>query len=125
MELSLRIFLFCCILIYFSIIAVMLGRRSLSLRYTLVWIICGIGLIVFAIFPTIVFKASAIIGISNPVNAIFFLFFVFVMIMLLSLTSIVSGLNDKALRLTQASALLEQRVNELEKQLSENSSKYS
>ena len=92
----------------------MLKRKALGLRYTLLWLFCGFGLLVFAIFPVIVFKASAFIGISNPVNAIFFLFAVFAMMMLLSLTSIVSGFNEKILRLIQMNALLEERIRKLE-----------
>lgn len=114
MELSLRIFLFICIAVYFVIIGILLKKRSLGLRYALLWIVCGVGMLVFAIFPEIVFKASALVGISNPVNAIFFLFAVFTIIMLLSLTSIVSKMSEKNLRLTQALALLEERVHRLE-----------
>ncbi len=114
METNLRIFLLICIVIYFGIIAVMLKKRSLGLRYTLIWILCGAGMILFAAFPEIVFRASALIGISNPVNAIFFLFATFSIVMLLSLTSIVSKFSEKNLRLTQSLALLEERVHRLE-----------
>lgn len=115
MEFSLRIFLVVCIVVYFTIIAVMLKKRSLSLRYALIWLLCGAGMIVFAVFPELVFKTSAFVGISNPVNAIFFLFATFAIVMLLSLTAIVSKLSDKNLRLTQAIALLEERVHRLER----------
>jgi len=92
----------------------MLRKRRLSLKYTLVWIISGISMILFIIFPEIVFKGSALVGISNPVNAIFFIVMVFSMILLLSLTSIISTISEKNLRLTQSLALLEQRVHSLE-----------
>jgi len=114
MELSLRIFLAICILVYFTILIVMLKKKIMSLRYTLIWIICGICMVVFTIFPTIIFKGSAFVGISNPVNAIFFMTIVFIVILLLSLTSIISTLNEKNLRLTQSLALLEQRIHMLE-----------
>ena len=117
MELSLRIFLAFCVLTYYILLAIMLKKRMLGLRYALIWILSGIGMLVFIIFPTIVFKASAIIGISNPVNAIFFLVMGFSIALLLSLTSIVSSLNEKNLRLTQALSLLEQRVHLLEGKL--------
>jgi len=117
MELSLRLFLAFSILIYFIILAVMLKKQRLSLKYTLVWIVSGILMILFTIFPTVVFKASALVGISNPVNAIFFIVMVFSIILLLSLTSIISILNEKNLRLTQSLALVEQRVFMLENAL--------
>jgi len=115
MQPALRIFLLICIAVYFVIITVMLKKRLLGLRYTLIWLLCGAGMIIFIAFPKIVFRTSAFVGISNPVNAIFFLFGTFAMVMLLSLTSIVSGLGERNLRLTQALALLEERVHRLEK----------
>jgi len=116
MELSLRIFLLFCVAVYFIIIAVMLKKRLLGLRYTLIWLFCGVGMLVFLAFPSIVFRTSALIGISNPVNAIFFLFATFSIVMLISLTSIASAMGEKNLRLTQALALLEERVFRLERE---------
>lgn len=118
MELSLRIFLAICIIVYFILLLVMLRKKTLSLKYSIIWIACGIFMILFVLFPTIVFKGSALIGISNPVNAIFFLAMVFSIILLISLTSIVSVLNDKNLRLIQSLSLVEERVNRLEKEIS-------
>ena len=119
METSLRIFLFSCIAVYFVIIAVMLKKHMLGLRYALLWIVCGIGILVVACFPDIIFRASAWVGISNPVNAMFFLFSGFTVILLLSLTSIASKMSEQNLRLTQALALLEGRVYQLEKEKNE------
>ena len=114
MENSLRIFIFFSITVYFAILAVMLRKKALSLRYTLLWIICGMFFLFFAVFPSVVFRVSAWVGISNPVNAIFFLLSVFSIVMLLSISSIVSKQNERILRLTQTMALLEERLHELE-----------
>ncbi|NLL92331.1 MAG: DUF2304 domain-containing protein [Ruminococcaceae bacterium] len=114
MDGSLRIFLSVSVFFYFVMLAIMLKNRSLGLRYSLVWIICGFGMVLFIAFPNIVFSASAFIGISNPVNAIFFFFAVFVTSMLISTTSILSKMNEKNLRMTQYLALLEERVTRLE-----------
>lgn len=119
MEISLRIFLSVAILVYFVILATLLKKRRLSLKYAIIWIICGVCMILFIVFPTVVFKASALVGISNPVNAIFFLAMVFTIILLLSITSIVSSLSEKNLRLTQALSLAEQRIYTLENERKE------
>ena len=115
MDTSLRIFLFAFIALFFTIIITLVKKAAFGTRYALLWIFSGIMMLLFALFPKIIFAASNIIGISNPVNAIFFLFSMFTIVLLLSMTSIVSGLNDKNLKLIQSVALLEQRVNELEK----------
>jgi len=116
MHSALRIFLVVCIAVYLIIIAMMLKKRLLGLRYTLIWLLCGAGMVLFTAFPEIVFRTSALVGISNPVNAIFFLFATFSIVMLISLTSIASTLGERNLRLTQALALLEERVHRLETQ---------
>ncbi len=114
MELSLRIFLAAALLIYFAVMFFLLKKGRLILKYTLLWIISGILLILFLIFPEIVFRGSALIGVSNPVNAVFLLFAGFTIMLLLSLTSIVSQISDRDRKLTQSVALLEKRIRELE-----------
>ncbi|MEA4911342.1 MAG: DUF2304 domain-containing protein [Oscillospiraceae bacterium] len=76
--------------------------------------ISGVLLLLFLLFPEIVFRGSALIGVSNPVNAVFLLFAGFTIMLLLSLTSIVSQMSDRSRKLTQSVALLEKRVRELE-----------
>ena len=74
----------------------------------------GLLFVLFLLFPEIVFSASRLIGVSNPVNAVFLLFAGFAIAMLLSITSIVSQDNGKVRKLTQQIALLENRIRELE-----------
>ncbi len=114
MEASLRIFLAVALVIYFIVLGYMLKKERLILKYTLLWILSGVFLILFLIFPELVFKGSALIGVSNPVNAVFLLFSGFTIMLLLSLTSIVSQISDKNRKLTQAVALLEERVRSME-----------
>ena len=49
-----------------------------------------------------------------PVNLVFLLMFCFVLVVLLSLSIAISQLADKCKRLTQANAMLEKRVRDLE-----------
>ncbi len=114
MDTSLRIFLAVGVALYFVIIYVMLKKGAFILKYTLLWILSGALLILFLIFPEILFWGSALIGVSNPVNAMFLLFAAFTLMLLLSLTSIVSSLSDRERKLIQSVALLEKRVRELE-----------
>ena len=74
----------------------------------------GLCMIIFIIFPNTVYSASRLIGVSNPVNAVFLVFALFSIIMLISVTSVNSQLSEKNLRLTQSVALLEERVRRLE-----------
>ncbi len=114
MNVTLQIVLAAGILLFFIILFVMLKRRRLILKYTLLWMLSAVALAVFLIFPEVLLGASRLIGISNPVNAVFLLFAGFSLLLILSLTSIVSQLTDRNRHLTQALGLLEQRVRDLE-----------
>lgn len=115
MELSLRVFLIFALIVYFMIIFSLLKKNKFGLKYALIWLFSGFAMILFTIFPEVVYAASRLIGVSNPVNAVFLCFALFTIILLITVTSINSQLHEKTLRLTQKLALLEKRVDELEK----------
>ena len=114
MDLELRIFLGIGVILYFALLFHMLKKESIILKYALIWPVCGGLFVLFLIFPEVVFSASRLIGVSNPVNAVFLLFAGFALMMLLSFSSIISKNNGMVRKLTQQLALLENRVRELE-----------
>ena len=72
-------------------------------------------LIIFAAaFPYVVYVLRDLLDIEMPVNLVFLLMFCFVLVVLLSLSIAISQLADKCKRLTQANAMLEKRVRDLE-----------
>lgn len=91
---------------------VRIGR--IELKYTLLWIIAGFALLIVSIFPDIMTFAARLVNIYNPLNAAFFLSIIFLLIVTLNLTAIISGLKEKVYHLTQLTALLEKRINDLE-----------
>ena len=103
------------VLLYFILLISLLRKESIILKYAILWLVSGFLFVLFLLFPEIVFSASRMVGISNPVNAVFLLFAGFSLMMLLSITSIVSQDNGKVRKLTQQIALLEERIRELEK----------
>ncbi len=111
---ALRIALAIGIVIFYAVLFVMLKRKTLILKYTLLWMLSGLVLVVFLLFPSVVILISWSIGVSNPVNAVFLFFAGFALLLILSLTSIVSQLSDKNRTLTQSMALLEKRLRDLE-----------
>lgn len=115
MAIELRVFLGIAVLLYFILLISLLRKESIILKYAILWLVSGFLFVLFLLFPEIVFSASRMVGISNPVNAVFLLFAGFSLMMLLSITSIVSQDNGKVRKLTQQIALLEERIRELEK----------
>lgn len=102
------------VLIYFIVLFFLLKKRSLSLKYTLLWIFSGIVMLLLALFPQFLVWFAQLVGVYAPTNALFSIAFFCVIIILVSLTAIVSKLNEKNKKLIQSLALLEKRVRELE-----------
>ncbi|WFR56255.1 DUF2304 domain-containing protein [Anaerocolumna sp. AGMB13025] len=111
---SLRVFLTTGLLLYFLLIFSLLKRKTLSLKYTLLWIFGGIGMGILLIFPELLNWFIHIVGIQLASNGLFAMILFFVLIILISITSIVSNQSDTIKRLVQDNALLEKRIRELE-----------
>ena len=112
---TLRIFMLLAIVLYFGILIILIRKNSLRLKYSLLWFLAGLIMLILAIWPQILYWFSRLVGISMPVNALYAFMFFFVIIILVALTSIASRLNDKVKKLTQEQAILEERIRELEK----------
>ncbi|HIZ48495.1 DUF2304 domain-containing protein [uncultured Subdoligranulum sp.] len=96
------------------IIFVLLKRGLMSVKYSLLWLALAVGLVIFAAAPYVVYVLRDILGIEMPVNLVFLLMFCFVLVVLLSLSIAISQLAEKCKRLTQANAILEKRLRDLE-----------
>ena len=112
----LHILMLAAVCVYFLIVFHLLKKKTLNLKYTLLWLISGIIMLVLAIFPRVLSLFSALIGVYDVTNALFAVVFFCVIIVLMSLTAIVSKLNEKSKNLIQSVALLEKRVRELEEE---------
>ena len=104
-------------LVLLIIIFVLLKHGKMTVKYSLLWMCLSLVLLVFALFPYVVFVLRDLIDVEMPVNLVFMLMFCFVLLVLLSLSIAISQLAEKSKRLTQANAILEKRVRELEKAL--------
>ena len=120
MTSTLRIVLIVVILLYFWIILRLLKRRSLALKYTLLWLLMGIVMAVFVIFPTLLSVMGHAVGIVDNMNALFTAAIGFAFCILMAMTSIVSKQSSRIKRLIQENALLEKRIRELENKISPN-----
>ena len=65
------------IIVALCIIINMIRKKSLELRYALAWLLVGVGIIVLDLFPGLLEKLSKIMGITNPINMLFFFGFCF------------------------------------------------
>lgn len=113
MSNTLRYVMLIGVFFYFYCIFYFLKKKSLSLKYSLLWITTGIIMGVIALFPQIIYVFVELIGIQTPVNGLYAICIFMMMLILISLTSIVSKQTERIKNLTQYIAILEKDVREL------------
>lgn len=111
---SLKTAILFAIAIYFIILIVLLRQKKLALRYTLLWMLSGLLMLVVTIFPQILESITHLLGIQLLSNALFAILFFCILMILISLTSIISKQNESIKQLVQHAALLEKRVRDME-----------
>ena len=94
--------------------------RVIELKYALVWFLLAIVLLIMDLAPNLLEAAAGLMGVTLPINMLTLLGFAFVLIILYSFTIVLTNENRRTKRLTQEIALLNKRVEELEKKLKEN-----
>lgn len=114
LGLDLQIFLIILVAIYALVILSLLKKQKMDIKYSLIWLLSAVVLIIFVIFPQIVAAAAGAIGIDAPVNLIYIVAGLFMIMIIMSLTVIVSGLKNKIKILSQKQGLIEKRLRELE-----------
>ncbi|MBP1546059.1 MAG: DUF2304 domain-containing protein [Oscillospiraceae bacterium] len=114
MNLTLRIFFIAAVILFLAVILRYLSKNRLNLKYSLVWLATSAGLLILAVFPGLVDKIGAAVGIISPVNTVFVFALMFIVVIVFTLTMIVSHTTSRIYRLTQTIAVLEKRIRELE-----------
>lgn len=112
---TLRISLVLIVIIYFALVLLLLKKRAISLKYTLLWLLAGFVMGIMVIWPQTLVMSIRIIGIEDNMNGLFVFSIGFLIAIAMALTSIVSRQTDKIRSLVQTIAMLEKRVRELEK----------
>lgn len=116
---TLKIFLILFVICYFIVILYYLKKRMLDLKYTLVWIFVGLLMFILVLFPELLIWFIHLFGIQSNMNGLFLMCIGFCFMLLMMLTAIVSRTSFKIRTLVQEISMLDKRVRELEKQLSD------
>ena len=117
MTLKLQIVIAIAILAILAVLVNMIRKRSLELKYALVWMMVLAALLIFDCAPVLLNIVSNFLGIYAPVNMIFFLGFCFSLSIIFSLTVALSRLSNSVRTLDQMVALNEKRLQDLEQEL--------
>ena len=107
------------IVCYFGIIFSLLKKRVLLLKYTLLWLAVGIGLLILVLFPRGMYFISGLVGIETPVNCLFLFMIAFLFIIAMSMTAIISKQSERIKKLTRQIAILDKRLRDMEEKVKE------
>lgn len=110
MTLKFRLIMAAILLIGFVIIINMVRKKSLDLRYALIWLALIAMILVIGIVPGLLGVITHFIGIYDAMNMVFFMGFVFLIVVTFFLTAALSRNSNRIKALTQQVALLEKQV---------------
>ncbi len=116
-PLKLTVALIAAIAVFFILILIFLKYRRLELKYTLLWLLTGVIMLILVLRPDLMRLLSSLAGIQSNMNGLFLFILAFVIMILMSLTSICSGLNERIRELVQTEALTEKRLRDAEKMI--------
>lgn len=105
----LQIFLLSCGFFFFSIVVILLLRFRINERYSILWLIGAVLILIIAGYPTLIDQVSLWLGIAYPPTLIFLLSTMVLLLLTLYQAIQISKLNSKVKDITQFLALQERK----------------
>ena len=93
----------------------MMRRHRLREKYAALWIRVAVVVLLGAFFPQIPAWFADLVGVTTPVNLVFFLGLLVLLVVCVQLSGEVSGLEHENQTLAEESALLRNRIETLER----------
>ncbi|OQB15156.1 MAG: hypothetical protein BWY15_00526 [Firmicutes bacterium ADurb.Bin193] len=90
LDKQLQIILFTASLCFLIYIIAMVRNKNLELRYVLIWLFSGLGLIVITILPGAIDFIAGLLHIQEPVNTLFMSIIFFLIMIIFSITRVLS-----------------------------------
>jgi len=93
----------------------LLRRRRLREKYAALWISVAVFVVIAALFPSLLERVAALVGVTLPINLVFFVALLLLLIVCVQLSAEVSTLEHETQTLAEEVALLRNRVEGLER----------
>ncbi|TFC44943.1 DUF2304 domain-containing protein [Cryobacterium sp. TMT1-21] len=97
-----------------GVVTEMLRRRRLRERHAIWWIIAGVLALVIGVFPQVLIWTAAAVGVEVPTNLVFFVSLFILFLVCIQQSAELTELEGKTRALAEYSALLANRVTQLE-----------
>jgi len=117
MSTSLRIFALVLIAIYFVVIFGLLKKKKFALKYSLLWFLAGILMLIVVVWPNVLFWGAELLGIEVASNGLFAMCILLIIMIMISITSVISDFANRMKSMIQNMALMEKRIRILEEKL--------
>ena len=114
MSLRTQIIVAAAVIIALLVLSGMIKKKKIEVRYALIWYLLAVVILVLDIFPGLLDKATAFMGVGLAVNMLFFMGFCFALVIIFVMTLWVSRLSVKVKQLTQELALLDKKLSEID-----------
>jgi hypothetical protein len=98
----------------------LLRRRQLGEKYAVLWLVVGIVLLIFTVFPGLLTGIASGLGVAVPTNLMFFVGILFLVGVVLHLSWEVSRLENETRKLAEDQAILRLEVEQLQRDKQEN-----
>lgn len=124
MSTSLRIFALVLITIYFVVILRLLKKKKFALKYSLLWFLAGILMLIVVIWPEVLVWGAELLGIEVASNGLFAICILLEIMIMISITSVISDFANRMTSMVQNMALMEKRIRILEEKLERKGKEY-
>jgi hypothetical protein len=101
-----------------GIVFELIRRRRLKEEYALLWLLSGLVILTFSIFPNLLDIISRATGMYY-LTALFVISFLFLLLIVLHFSTVISRLSERNEQLTQELSIMDFRFKELDKRFQE------
>jgi len=97
-----------------AIVIELIRRRRLKEEYSLLWLLSGVVILTFSIFPNLLYIISRMVGMYY-LTTLLVISFLFLLLIVLHFSTVISQLSEKNKELAQDLSILDFRFKELDK----------
>lgn len=106
----LQLFVLVISVLFVAYIINMVSKNQLLVHHSLIWLLLGLTMVMFAIFPSLPGIISSTLGFELPLNFLMFVSIIFLFMQLFSITSASSKKNETIKILVQELSLLKNKL---------------
>ncbi|WP_455057158.1 DUF2304 domain-containing protein [Jutongia sp.] len=110
MTLRLQIMVIIFIVLAVLYIVNQLRKKKLDYRFGLGWLLIIFCILVLTVSPKLLSMLAGFLGITLPINMLFFFGFCFIVILVFSMSMMISSLSDRVKKLSQEIAILRKDI---------------